>query len=294
MRQAAAKPRWRSARSGWTSCRTCLPTVASDSSLGRSLPPPPWIFFILAPFAKVALWPVPAFIPIYQSALLVNDLITAVFLLGQRQSVAFARLKPARRRLSVHRADVDRARAVVSRPVRAKWAARCRAADHGLALHVLARRLPALRHRLHPIWARTSSRADEGRITILSTVVSIVSLVCGLALLTTLGQDLLPTIMQDNHYTPAMIIVVSAVWLLNLIALYALARRRPYSMLDLWLIVTMCAWLFDIALSAVSQRRPLRSRVLCRPDLRAIGGKFCAGRAAARARQTLRPADQAA
>jgi diguanylate cyclase (GGDEF)-like protein len=44
---------------------------------------------------------------------------------------------------------------------------------------------------------------------------------------------------------------VSAVWLLNLLALYALSRRRPYSMLDLWLIVTMCAWLFDIALSAV-------------------------------------------
>ena len=40
-------------------------------------------------------------------------------------------------------------------------------------------------------------------------------------------------------------------WLLNLLALYGLSRRRPYSMLDLWLIVTMCAWLFDIALSAV-------------------------------------------
>src|ERR1700722_1775841 len=43
------------------------------------------VFVILVPFAKVALRPVPAFIPIYQSALLVNDLITAVFLLGQRQ-----------------------------------------------------------------------------------------------------------------------------------------------------------------------------------------------------------------
>jgi diguanylate cyclase (GGDEF)-like protein len=57
--------------------------------------------------------------------------------------------------------------------------------------------------------------------------------------------------MQDNHYAPALIIVVSAVWLLNMLALYALSRRRPYSVLDLWLIVTMCAWLFDIALSAV-------------------------------------------
>ena len=67
--------------------------------------------------------------------------------------VALARLKPACRRLSVHRADVDRACAHVSRPVRANGAARCRAADHSLALHVLAQRLSALRHRLHPIWA---------------------------------------------------------------------------------------------------------------------------------------------
>src|ERR1700761_2581655 len=43
------------------------------------------IFLGLAPFAKLPLTPVPAFIPIYQSALLINDLITVVFLLGQSQ-----------------------------------------------------------------------------------------------------------------------------------------------------------------------------------------------------------------
>ncbi len=44
--------------------------------------------------------------------------------------------------------------------------------------------------------------------------------------------------------------VVWSVWLLNLLALAIVARRRPYSELDLWLTVVMCAWLFDIALSA--------------------------------------------
>ena len=43
------------------------------------------VFFVLALFAKWPLGPLPAFIPIYQSALLINDLITAVFLLGQCQ-----------------------------------------------------------------------------------------------------------------------------------------------------------------------------------------------------------------
>ena len=56
--------------------------------------------------------------------------------------------------------------------------------------------------------------------------------------------------MQGNRYTTNMGVVVWSVWLLSLGALAMLARRRPYSVLDLWLIVTMCAWLFDIALSA--------------------------------------------
>src|SRR5258708_9432484 len=41
------------------------------------------IFFALIPFAKTPLAPLWAFIPIYQSALAVNDLITAVLLFGQ-------------------------------------------------------------------------------------------------------------------------------------------------------------------------------------------------------------------
>jgi CheY-like chemotaxis protein len=41
------------------------------------------IFVAAVPFAKVPLAQIPAFIPIYQSALTVNDLITAVLLFGQ-------------------------------------------------------------------------------------------------------------------------------------------------------------------------------------------------------------------
>src|SRR5439155_19238542 len=41
------------------------------------------IFFAAAPFAKVPLTQIWAFIPIYESALVINDLITAVLLFGQ-------------------------------------------------------------------------------------------------------------------------------------------------------------------------------------------------------------------
>ncbi|HJV93064.1 MAG TPA: ATP-binding protein, partial [Azonexus sp.] len=67
----------------------------------------------------------------------------------------------------------------------------------------------------------------------------------------TAGQNHLPPIMRDTHYTPAMRIVVSSVWAMSLLALLTLWRRRPHSLLDVWLMVAMCAWLFDIALAAV-------------------------------------------
>ena len=208
------------------------------------------IFLILAPFAKVALWPVPAFIPIYQSALLVNDLITAAFLLGQRQlsrshglsllagGYLFTALMSTVHALSFPGLFTPTG-LLNAGPQTTAWLYMFW--HGGFPLFVIA----------YTRYGLAQQPAGEGSITIASTVAAIISLVGGLALLTTLGQALLPPIMQDNHYTPAMIMVVSAVWLLNLIALFALSRRRPYSVLDLWLIVTMCAWLFDIALSAV-------------------------------------------
>ena len=72
-----------------------------------------------------------------------------------------------------------------------------------------------------------------------------------LTFLATAGQQSLPAIMQGNRYTPAMIGVVSSVWVLSLVALVVLWRRRPHTVLDLWLMVVMCAWVFDVALSAV-------------------------------------------
>src|SRR4029453_17183906 len=72
-----------------------------------------------------------------------------------------------------------------------------------------------------------------------------------LMLVATKGQFYLPEIMTGNRYTPAMIGVVSSVWGSSMIALGVLWLRRPHTILDLWLMVVMCAWIFDVALSAV-------------------------------------------
>src|ERR1043166_3849808 len=73
----------------------------------------------------------------------------------------------------------------------------------------------------------------------------------GVTLLATAGKDALPAIMRGNQYTPAMLAVVSTTWALSLVALLVLWRRPPHSVLDVWLMVVMCAWLCDIGLAAV-------------------------------------------
>src|SRR5205085_5294319 len=57
--------------------------------------------------------------------------------------------------------------------------------------------------------------------------------------------------MNGHSYTPSMIFVVTSVWGSSLIALLVLSWRKSHTVLELSLMVVMCAWLFDIALAAV-------------------------------------------
>ena len=86
---------------------------------------------------------------------------------------------------------------------------------------------------------------------ILASIVAVGVAIAAFTWIVTAEHDLLPTLLSDGHYTPVMIGVVSAVWCLSLAALALLWLRRPHSVLDVWLMVVLCAWLFDIALSAI-------------------------------------------
>ena len=80
--------------------------------------------------------------------------------------------------------------------------------------------------------------------------VTFVAAVAAVAL-TTAGHALLPPVMDGNGYTPAIKAVVTTVWLFSLAALGLLWRRKPHSVLDLWLMVVLCAWSCEVALGAV-------------------------------------------
>lgn len=212
------------------------------------------VFFVAAPFAQAPLPQVWAFIPVYESALVINDLITAVLLFGQ-----FAILR-SRALLVLATGYLFTAFVAVSHaltfpglfsatgllgagPQSTAWLYMFW--HGGFPLFVIAYALLKKRD------ADESGIAGRPGPAILATIGGALGVVCALTLLATAGQGALPPIMDGNRYTPAMIVVVTSVWLLSFAALAVLWSRRPHSVLEIWLMVVMCVWIFDIALSAV-------------------------------------------
>ncbi len=209
------------------------------------------IFGVVAPFAKIQLPQVNAFIPIYESALIITDVVTAVLLFGQFTILrsramlllacgyGFAALMVVAHMLSFPGLFAESG-LLGAGPQTTAWLYMF---WHGgfPFLIILYAMLPRA----------GADDVTDPRAAITLGIAAIMVLVGAIVALTTLGQGSLPAIMDGSHYTPVMKGVVSTVWLLSLTALGLLWRRQPYCVLDLWLMVVLCAWLADIALSAM-------------------------------------------
>jgi signal transduction histidine kinase len=210
------------------------------------------IFFALLPLAKVQLAQLWAFIPIYESALVVSDTITAVLLFGQ-----FGFLR-SRAMLVLACGYLFTALAATAHmltfpglfaaggllgagPQSTAWLYMFW--HGGFPLVVIAYAWLKNRH--------SDTPADRAWTEVFLAIGIAAAAACAVTLLATAGQNLLPPIMSGNQYTPAMIGVVSSTWVLSAVALVALWRQKPHTVIDLWLMVVMCAWIFDIGLSAV-------------------------------------------
>jgi signal transduction histidine kinase len=211
------------------------------------------IFIIAAPFAKQPLEQVWAFLPIYQSALVINDLITASLLFGQVAIVhsralmvlacgyLFCALMAIAHALSFP-GLFSPTGLMGAGPQTTAW---LYFVWHGVfPLAVIAYALlndrPA-REVPPPIvrWA------------VLAPIATVFAAVGLIVFATTAGHDLLPPIMLGNSDMSSKVFVASGTWLLCVAALALLWRRRQHTLLDTWLMVVMCTWIFDIALSSV-------------------------------------------
>ena len=211
------------------------------------------LFAFAAPFAGVPLTPVPAFVASYQSALAINDLITAVLLFSQ-----FANARSRALLLLASGYLFTAAAAIVHALTFPDLFAPGGLLGAGSQTTVW---LYMIRHGVFPLLVLGYSllKAKDNGTKIQSStgtaiVASIVAVIVAMAAFTwvvTTEHDHLPIMLSGGHYTPVMLGVVSAVCCLSLAALVALWFRKPHSVLDVWLMVVMCAWLFDIALSAI-------------------------------------------
>jgi two-component system sensor histidine kinase/response regulator len=212
------------------------------------------IFVSVVPFAKVPIGPVWAFIPIYQSALAINDVITAVLLFGQ---FAFLRSRGV---LVLAAGYLFTALMAISHmltfpgvfapsgllgagPQSTAWMFMFWHGGFPLCVVVYALLTQEGRE-------PSQARGRTGPLVFMSAGAALIAM-CGFTLLATAGQNLLPPVMRGNHFTSTQVVAIWTVWGLSLLALIVLWRCRPHSVLDLWLMVVMCAWLFDIALAGM-------------------------------------------
>ncbi len=212
------------------------------------------LFAALAPFARVPLARVEPFIPIYESALVIVDLITAVLLFGQfailgsaalfalALGYVFTSLMTVAHGLTFP--GLFAPGGLLGAGVQSTawiymfWHA-------GFPLVVIAYAL--LRDRgAASDWTRGMARS-----WIAAGIGSVVVVVCGMTALATAGEGALPTIMQGNAQAGAAVPVAYLVWSTSILALAVLWLRGRHSVLDVWLMVVMCAWILDLALSLV-------------------------------------------
>jgi diguanylate cyclase (GGDEF)-like protein/PAS domain S-box-containing protein len=213
------------------------------------------IFIAAIPFARIPLAEIWPFIPIYQSALVINDLITAIIL--------FSQFTMARSRAVLVLAGgylFTAAIAIVhlltfpglfsatgllgAGPQTTAWL--YMAWHAGFPIAVIAYAILKDRNRDTALQPNSSTA-----LAVLASVIAVLAIAYVVALATTIEQNALPQIMRDNGYSHTMIFVIGAVWALSGAALALLWRQPRPTTLDVWLMVVLCTWIFDIGLSAV-------------------------------------------
>ena len=209
------------------------------------------VFAAAAPYARTPLEPVPAFLPIYESALIVLDLITAVLLLGQY------RILRSRALLLLAAGYMFGAFMAVAHALSFPGLFAPKGSFHtggqatawiyflwhaGFPLFVLA--YAALKPKEHRVAHGSARKGVAASITI--AVVAAIALI-GLTL--QLAESL--PLMTGNYDAPLKMTVAALTWLFGLAALVVLWRKRPHSVLDMWLMVVLCVWTADSALASV-------------------------------------------
>jgi signal transduction histidine kinase/ActR/RegA family two-component response regulator len=212
-------------------------------------------FAAAVPFAQVPLLRIDAFIPAYEAALILIDAITAVMLFGQfRWSRSRALLVLAAGYLYDSLLIVPHALTFPGAfaPTGLLGAGMQTTAwlymfwHGGFPLFLIGYAVLAGRE------AKRNLPEGESRDALLvgGTIFATIALAIVMTLLAIAADDILPAIMAGHVDQTMHKVVVSFVWGAGMAAV-AVLWRRCQTVLDLWLLVVACAWVFDVGLSAV-------------------------------------------
>jgi PAS domain S-box-containing protein len=207
---------------------------------------------IMTPLARLPLAKIDAFIPAYEAALAINDLITAALLIAQylrQQTLGLLVLACAylfsTMLILIHALTFPGVFAPTgllgAGPQTTAW------------LYVFWHGGFAFGVLLYAVIARNEvPEMARPAAALVAALVATIAVAAGLAVYSTLGHAYLPVIMDGPRYTMAITKGISpSICLISLIALSLLWRARKRSTLDLWLIVVICAWLCDVLLGAI-------------------------------------------
>jgi len=211
-------------------------------------------FLIMLPFAKMPLPRVPAFIPIYEIALIIIDVITVVLLFGQYAIIhSRSLLCLACGYLFTGCIELMHALSfpggfsqdgVVSGGMQTTpwlyifWHA-------GFPLFVIAYSVLKSRERAMN-WDVTYQRSD-----VPFSCAATLGLAVAITVLCVIAHPWLPVLLINEHSTPMLPAVMLMAWGFCIAAWFQIWRMPVKSVLDNWLMVVMCTWLFDIALSSI-------------------------------------------
>jgi len=210
-------------------------------------------FLAAAPYARLQLPALPAFIPMVASTLVIIDLITAVLLFGQFRLLRF----PALLLLAsgyLFTGCLTIAHALTFPGLFAPTGLLGAGPQSTAWLYIFWHGgFPLLVVAYAMLKNRGAAAVRHERIApaILGAIAAVLAIACGLTFLATEGHGALPAIMQGNRIAELGHHFLAGTWMLSIGALAVLWRRKPHAVLDIWLMVVLCAWVFDIALSAV-------------------------------------------
>lgn len=209
------------------------------------------VFVATLPFASIQGPPVPTLIVVLHTILAINDLITAVLLFGQYAlarsrglnilagGYLFTALISVPYLLSFP--GVASGPALIYGDRSAPWLYIAWHAGLSLAI-ILYASLPV----------RRNARGQHGdiRVAVAGAALAAAGAVAVIAFIAIVGRDWLPAVGTGRQYSAAALAAIDAICVLSMAALLLVARRRPYKVLDLWLIVVMFAWLCSVVLGA--------------------------------------------